>query len=302
VSPIFQFLPSLPTPDAIVGDRASLLAAIAAAPAPGGSIYNIAIDETALPTYSTYDVTGGAVSIPQLDLGATDGMLGSTDMRINTGGKNLRFFPKGGYGSMFLDPLIGDGQYYDSVFNRKLSIRGMFDCTGGRVEFLGLRFHLSNTFPTAGQTFYDAGLSGRPAYIRARGATDLLVQGCEAVYGRLGTGQRFDPNEELIDYRSPTEFIRLNDATFEIYPNPLTPAQFTASISGDVMTVTAMTSGTILKGMTVEWVNQIRGFIVNQISGTPGGVGTYRVADTQATNYIATFSQVSTTYATAEIV
>jgi len=295
VSPIFQFLPSLPTPDAIVGDRASLLAAIAAAPAPGGSIYNIAIDETALPTYSTYDVTGGAVSIPQLDLGATDGMLGSTDMRINTGGKNLRFFPKGGYGSMFLDPLIGDGQYYDSVFNRKLSIRGMFDCTGGRVEFLGLRFHLSNTFPTAGQTFYDSGLSGRPAYIRARGATDLLVQGCEAVYGRLGTGQRFDPNEELIDYRSPTEFIRLNDATFEIYPNPLTPAQFTASISGDVMTVTAMTSGTILKGMTVEWVNQIRGFIVNQISGTPGGVGTYRVADTQATNYIATFSQVSTT-------
>lgn len=294
-APVFQFLPSLPTPDAIVGDRASLLAAIAAAPAPGGSIYNIAIDETALPTYSTYDVTGSAVNVPQLDLGATDGMLGSTDMRINTGGKNLRFFPKGGYGSMFLDPLIGDGQYYDSVFNRKLSIRGMFDCTGGRVEFLGLRFHLSNTFPTAGQTFYDSGLSGRPAYIRARGATDLLVQGCEAVYGRLGTGQRFDPNEELIDYRSPTEFIRLNDATFEIAPSPLTPAQFTASISGDVITVTAVVSGVILKGMTVDWGGSGRGFIINQISGTPGGVGTYRIADSSATNYIATYSQASTT-------
>ncbi len=293
--PVFQFLPSLPTPDAIVGDRASLLAAIAAAPAPGGSIYNIAIDETALPTYSTYDVTGSAVNIPQLDLGVTDGMLGSTDMRINTGGKNLRFFPKGGYGSMFLDPLIGDGQYYDSVFNRKLSIRGMFDCTGGRVEFLGLRFHLSNTFPTAGQTFYDSGLSGRPAYIRARGATDLLVQGCEAVYGKNGSGLRFNPTEDLIDFLSPANFVRLNDATFEIAPSPLTPAQFTASISGDVITVTAVASGVILKGMTIDWGSSGRGFITNQISGTPGGIGTYRIADSSATNYIATYSQASTT-------
>lgn len=293
--PAFRFLPSLPTPDAIVGDRASLLAAIAAAPAPGGSTYNIAIDETALPTYSTYDAFGNVINMPQLDLGATDGTLGSSDMRIATGGKNLRFFSKGGYGAMYAHPIMGDGQFYDFAFQRKLNIRGMFDVNGGNVDFLGLRFHLSSAFPSANDSIVNLGLASRPAMIRVRGAANLKVQGCEATYGRLGTGQLFNPTEDLIDYFSPTQFIRLNDTTYEIYPSPLTPAQFTASISGDVMTVTAVASGTLIKGMTVEWLNAGRGFILNQISGTAGGIGTYRLANPSATNYVASYSQASTT-------
>lgn len=295
VTPTFRFLPALPTPDVIVGDRASLLAAIAAAPAPGGSTYNIAIDESVLPTYSTYDAFGNVITMPQLDLGATDGTLGSSDMRIATGGKNLRFFPKGGYGAMYAHPIMGDGRFYDFAFQRKLNIRGMFDVNGGNVDFFGLRFHLSSAFPAVNESILNLGLASRPAMIRVRGAANLKVQGCEATYGRLGTGQLLDPSEKLQDFNSPNPFIRLNDTTYEIYPSPLTPAQFTASISGDVMTVTAVASGTLIKGMTVEWLNQGRGFILNQISGTAGGIGTYRLANPSATNYVAAYSQTSTT-------
>jgi len=254
-TPVFRFLPSLPTPDAIVTDRASLLAAIAAAPAPGGAMYNIAIDETALPTYSTYDESGSAITMPQIDLGVTDGTLGTADMRIATGGKNLRFFPKGGYGAMYAHPLIGDGRFYDFAFARKLNIRGMFDVNGGTVEFLGLRFHLSNAFPAANKSVLDLGMGTRPAMINMRGAANLKVQGCEGTYGRLGTGQLFDPNEELQDFNSPEEFYRLNELTYAIYGGPkpaaAPAATVTASITGSTMNVTAVTSGVLAIGDAV---------------------------------------------------
>lgn len=295
VSPVFQFLPSLPTPDAIVGDRASLLAAIAAAPAPGGSIYNIAIDETALPTYSTYDAFGNVITMPQLDLGITDGTLGTADMRIATGGKNLRFYPKGGYGAMYAHPLIGDGRYYDFAFARKLNIRGMFDVNGGNVEFLGLRFHLSNAFPAVNKSVLDLGMASRPAMINVRGAANLKAQGCESTYGRLGTGQMFDPSENLVDYNSPNPFWRLNELTYAISGPTMPAAAVTASITGSTMDVTAVTSGTLLVGMTLTWGGSAKGFILEQLTGTPGGIGTYKVTDNSQTNLVASFAQASTT-------
>jgi|HubBroStandDraft_4_1064222.scaffolds.fasta_scaffold00019_2 hypothetical protein len=54
---------------------------------------------------------------------------------------------------------------------------------------------------------------------------------------------------------------------------------FTASISGDVMTVSAVGSGTLYPGTTISGTGVTTGNqIVSQISGTAGGVGTYLVS------------------------
>jgi hypothetical protein len=52
----------------------------------------------------------------------------------------------------------------------------------------------------------------------------------------------------------------------------------TGSIAGDVLTVSAVTSGTIVNGATVSGTGIATGTqVLSQLSGTPGGVGTYRV-------------------------
>lgn len=66
---------------------------------------------------------------------------------------------------------------------------------------------------------------------------------------------------------------------------------FTASISGTTLTVTILTSGTIVPGMTIlegnTWsnvpeANILQGTqVVTQLSGSPGGVGTYTVNKSQ---------------------
>lgn len=52
----------------------------------------------------------------------------------------------------------------------------------------------------------------------------------------------------------------------------------TGSIAGNVMTVTAVGSGTIVPGATISGTNVVSGTqVVTQLSGTAGGVGTYAV-------------------------
>jgi hypothetical protein len=62
------------------------------------------------------------------------------------------------------------------------------------------------------------------------------------------------------------------------YPVPMTlRASFTGSISGDVLTVTAVSSGSIAAGMTIQGNGVTEGPLVNQILTGTGGVGTYRL-------------------------
>ena len=62
------------------------------------------------------------------------------------------------------------------------------------------------------------------------------------------------------------------------------PAEFTASISATTMTVTAVTSGTLAVGQTIEGANITDGtMIVEQLTGSPpGGTGTYEVSASQS--------------------
>lgn len=60
-------------------------------------------------------------------------------------------------------------------------------------------------------------------------------------------------------------------------------AKFTGSIAGTVMTITEVITGVMNEGATVFGVNVADGTTVSaQTGGTPGGVGTYTVAPSQA--------------------
>lgn len=73
----------------------------------------------------------------------------------------------------------------------------------------------------------------------------------------------------------------------------ITPETFlaTGSISGNVLTVTNVASGTIYPGSTISGTNVASGTqIVEQLSGTPGGNGTYSVSIPEQTVASTTIS------------
>lgn len=73
----------------------------------------------------------------------------------------------------------------------------------------------------------------------------------------------------------------------------------TGSIAGDVLTVTAVGSGTIVNGATISGTSVSTGSkILSQLSGTPGGVGTYRVS---IPNQSAASTTISGTYGTMTV-
>lgn len=73
----------------------------------------------------------------------------------------------------------------------------------------------------------------------------------------------------------------------------------TGSIAGDVLTVTAVGSGTVVAGGTISGTNVATGTqIVSQLSGTAGGIGTYRVSIPEQTVASTT---VSGTYGTLTV-
>lgn len=61
-----------------------------------------------------------------------------------------------------------------------------------------------------------------------------------------------------------------------------TDLAFTASIAGPVMTVSAVSIGSIINQSVLAGANVVTGtVVVNQLTGPPGGVGTYTVAPSQ---------------------
>lgn len=62
---------------------------------------------------------------------------------------------------------------------------------------------------------------------------------------------------------------------------PASATSFTASIAGWVMTVTAVASGTIVAGGSISGTGVTAAVVQGQLSGTPGGIGTYAVSVAQ---------------------
>lgn len=75
-------------------------------------------------------------------------------------------------------------------------------------------------------------------------------------------------------------------------------ASFTASIASDIMTVTAVSSGSIVVGAVISGTGVTSGTqVVEQISGTTGGVGVYAVSASQ----VVASTTVSATYGTMTV-
>ena len=95
-------------------------------------------------------------------------------------------------------------------------------------------------------------------------------------------------------------------ATVPNAPSFTNSAVFTASISSNVMTVTAITSGTLSTGQVITDTDVLPyTTITSQLTGTAGSTGTYRVSLAQtvgSTELTATLSIASTVTATSSVV
>lgn len=82
-------------------------------------------------------------------------------------------------------------------------------------------------------------------------------------------------------------------------PSYATPGAITASIAGDVMTVSAVASGKLYAGQTIAGAGVVAGTsILRQISGISGGAGTYQVSEAQT---VASVGMTTTLVVTAQI-
>ncbi len=75
-----------------------------------------------------------------------------------------------------------------------------------------------------------------------------------------------------------------DDANYKPVPSYATPGAITGSIAADVLTVTAQTAGKLLIGQTLADVGNVvlpGTEIIAQLSGDPGGIGTYQVNEPQ---------------------
>lgn len=73
----------------------------------------------------------------------------------------------------------------------------------------------------------------------------------------------------------------------------------TASIQNDLMTVTAVGSGTVVRGATISGTGVTSAQIASQISGTPGGVGVYALTVSQQKSIAS--ETISGTYGTMTV-
>jgi hypothetical protein len=83
---------------------------------------------------------------------------------------------------------------------------------------------------------------------------------------------------QTLGYRASTGYA--NNAQHKQVPSYATPAAFIGSVVGGVLTVTSITVGQLGPEQAINEL--VAGtFIQAQLSGTPGGVGTYQVYPTQ---------------------
>lgn len=122
-----------------------------------------------------------------------------------------------------------------------------------------------------------------PAFLRSGPVSGFSLTELQALNGSLTVVMDGYSRTGAVDLSGATSFSSAA-GIIETAMNAGLPteASFTASIAGTTMTVSAMTSGTLGVAQTVLGGTVDAGtYIVSQLSGTPGGIGTYQVSVSQ---------------------
>lgn len=91
-------------------------------------------------------------------------------------------------------------------------------------------------------------------------------------------------------------FAKYQDGTVRFEPTGtvIQSAAFTAAQTATTLTVSAVSSGTLLVGDLVTQASGTPAYVVSQLTGTPGGVGTYQMSVSQT---VGSGAATSTSYA-----
>jgi hypothetical protein len=129
-----------------------------------------------------------------------------------------------------------------------------------------------------------------PAWLRSGQVSTLTLAQIKAISGSLTVTMDNYPRTASIDLSSATSYtaaatlietaLNAADPTEASVTGSIAPgtASFTASISDDIMTVTAVASGVLYDGAVLSGTGVTSGTqIAYQLTGTTGGVGTYAV-------------------------
>ncbi len=128
---------------------------------------------------------------------------------------------------------------------------------------------------------------GGDFWVKNDGATEALIG--QKAYADLATGKI-----SFAAAGSPTQGASATGSSIAA-----STFSVTGSIAGDVLTVTAVGSGTVVAGATISGTNVASGSkVLSQISDTAGGVGTYRVS---IPDQSAASTTISGTYGTLTI-
>lgn len=121
------------------------------------------------------------------------------------------------------------------------------------------------------------------AFLRSADVSGLTLSELQAINGSLTLTVDGYGRTATVDLSGATSFsAAAGIIETAINAAIVSAASFTASIAGTTMTVSAISSGTIGVGQTVLGGTVDAGtYVVEQLTGTPGGVGTYKVSVSQ---------------------
>ena len=164
------------------------------------------------------------------------------------------------------------------------------EAANAAIYFAG--FSNCTTYPTA-MLFAQYATVSVPAYLRGGNASGLTLAQLQAISGVLSvTVNGVTATSGTINLSGATSFsnaaalITSGFAYFDgVVTGSIVPETFsvTGSITGNVLTVSNVSSGTIYAGSTISGSSVIGGTsIINQITGTAGGIGTYTVSAVQS--------------------
>lgn len=177
---------------------------------------------------------------------------------------------------------IGRFAWADSVYNRVASSYG----AGAPTGFVARSQQaLITTFLADSTQVIPAGqpvtlFSGGDFFVKNEGTTAATIGQYAYANNATGAVSFAAANSPTVGGTSTASTISVNSAT----ASTIAPNVVTGSISGTVLTVTAVTTGGIAPGQTLSGGNGTTGIItpgtvvLSQLSGTTGGVGTYQVS------------------------
>lgn len=153
------------------------------------------------------------------------------------------------------------------------------EATMAGIYFNG--FDSSNTKPGS-VLFAQYNTANVAAYLRGGSLASMTLAELQAVNTALAVTIDGSPNSGNLDLSAATSFSNaalLIAASLDI--EGAQAAAFTADIAGTVMTVSAVGSGTLAVGQTVEGAGVTSGTYITSLGTGTGGTGTYNVNHTQ---------------------